>query len=324
MSSFKRAIAQAAASVGGIDRTDVTERLRRTFSSPAYRPPMLPAVAIQVMELSHKPDVKFEDVVRLLQTDPVLAARVLSIAGSAAYAARTPILTLQQAAVRLGLKALREVVLEAALHLKVFRVPGYEELMARLAAHSAAVAHVMRSVCRRTRIESEYAFLCGLLHDVGFAAALLAFAGDPAMRAVPFAELAPVLGEAHAEASGTLARLWKLPAPLQRVVATHHDVEVDGKPEPVNAALVVAEQLAWEAGSGLAPPPEGADPMSLTTPEPPLDGLDCNWTGLVDQARKVLGMEDLALGAARAEAFQVVRALKPAEGGRPARPTRAG
>ena len=320
MSSIERAMARASASVGGIDRADVIDRLRRTFSSPSYRPPMLPAVALQVMELSHRPEVRFEDVVLVLQRDPVLAARVLSIAGSAAYAGRAAVLTLQQAAVRLGLKALRDVVLEAALNLKIFRAPGFDEPMKRLAAHSTAVAHVMRAVCRRTRIESEYAFLCGLLHDVGFAAGLLALASDPATRGAPFAELGPALGEAHEEASGVLARLWKLPAPLQRVVATHHEVEVDGRPEPVNAALIVAEQLAWEAGAGLAPPPEEADPLSLATPEPPLDGLDGNWTGLIDQARAVLKMEDLALGAARAEAFALVRSLGPEEPRRPGHP----
>jgi putative nucleotidyltransferase with HDIG domain len=260
--------------------------------------------------------VKFEQVVALLQKDAVLAARVLSIAQSAAYAGRSPVQTLQQASVRLGLKTMRDVVLEAALHVKVFRVPGYEAAMERLARHSAAVAHVMRAVCRRTSVESEHAFLCGLLHDVGFAASLLALAEDPTWRRAAFEDLKPVLDEVHEEASGLLARLWKLPENIQRMVATHHEPAPGGRSEPVNATLVVAEQLVWEAGAGLEPPPPDAAPLSMTTPEPPHDGIDVNWSGVVDEARKILRLDDLALAAARAEAFQLVETLGGQAGGR--------
>ncbi len=316
MPQYQAAIRAAADSVGGLDRHDVVAHLHRTFASPGYQPPMLPEVALEVMQLSQRPDVKFEEVVALLQKDAVLAGRVLSIAQSSAYAARSPIQTLQQAAVRLGLKAMRDVVLEAAIHMKVFRVPGYEAAMERLARHSAAVAHVTRAVCKRTNVEAEYAFLCGLLHDVGFAASLLALAGDPTWRRATFEELGPVLDEVHEEASAVLARLWKLPEGIQRLVATHHDPAPDGKAQALNASLVVAEQLCWEAGAGLEPPPPGAQAFSMETSEPPSDGLDVNWTGVVEEARKILRLDDLAMAAARAEAFQVVAAL----GGVPAAP----
>jgi HD-like signal output (HDOD) protein len=309
MSRLKTAVSVAANAVGGLDKYDVVAHLQRTFSSPSYKPPMLPQVAIELMQLSQQPDVKFDEVVALLERDPVLATRVLSIAQSSAYAARSPILTLHQATVRLGLKTMRDVVLEAALTLKVFRVPGFEQAMERLSRHSIATAHVMRAVCRRTRVETEFAFLCGLIHDVGFAASLLALANDPNWSRSTFEELAPVLDEVHEEASGVLARLWRLPEPLQRLVANHHEAAPNGKIELVNASLIVAEQLAWEAGAGLSPPPADADPRSLATPEPSLDGVDVNWTGVVDEARKCLAMDDLAMGAARAEAFQIVEAL---------------
>lgn len=303
------ALAAAADSVGELDRHDVVVRLQRTFGAPGYQPPMLPEVALEVMQLSQRPNVKFEEVVTLLQKDAVLAGRVLCIAQSSAYAARSPIQTLHQASVRLGLTAMRDVVLEAAIHLKVFRVPGYEAAMERLARHSAAVAHVMRAVCRRTNVEAEYAFLCGLLHDVGFAASLLALCDDPGWRRASFEALAPVLDEVHEEASGLLARLWKLPEGIQRMVATHHEPAPGGKVELVNATLIVAEQLCWEAGAGLEPPPKEATAFSMTTPEPPIEGVDVNWSGLVDEARRHLRLDDLALAAARAEAFQIVERL---------------
>lgn len=294
-----------------LDQDELTARLQRTFSSPSYQPPVLPAAAVEILQLAQRPDVTFEQVAPALERDPVLTARVVSVAQSAAYSSRSPIQTLHQAAIRLGVKGVRDLVLEAALHLKVFRAPGHDLAMARLARHSSATAHVIRVVCRRTRVEAEHAFLCGLLHDVGFAAATLALAEDPVLRRTPFEELAPVIDEAHPQASALLTRAWGLPASIQQLVATHHEVRVHGRPEPLNAALIVAEQLVWEAGAGLEPPPPDAGPLSTRMPEPPLSGLDANWTGLVEQARQALSMDELALCALRAEAFEVVRRSGP-------------
>jgi putative nucleotidyltransferase with HDIG domain len=292
-----------------IDRQDVAVALQRTFSSPAYRPPVLPAAAAELLQLSQRADLEFDEVVRLLGKDPVLAARVLSIAQSAVFAGRSPIATLHQAVVRLGARRMRDLVLEAALHLQVFRVPGFDAPVARLARHSVAVAHVMRAVCRRLGVDAEHAFLLGLLHDVGFAAGYLALSATPLEDGVSPADVSAVLDEVHEEASATLLGLWRIPEPIRAIVARHHDLAVDGRPERLVAALVVAEQLAWEAGAGIEPPPPDASPLSLETPEPPLGGLDVNWSGVVEEAARLLGLAPLALGAARAEAFELVRAL---------------
>lgn len=286
-----------------MDAPALTAALERSFASPQYRAPTLPSVAMELMQLASRPDVKFQDVSGLLQRDPVLAARVLSIAQSAAYATRTPTISLHQAAVRLGLKTLREIVVEAALHVKVFCVPGYEDVMARLYRHSTATAHVTRAVCRRTLVSAEYAFMCGLLHDVGFAASLIVVSERREWRRIPLGVVYPVLDGLHASVSGLLARQWKLPAAIQEVVATHHAVTVEGKPRQVNAAIVLAEQLCAEAGAGLATPGDG--------PEAALDAVQPE---ALEEAQRVLKLDDAALAAVREEARELVAGLgKPAE-----------
>jgi putative nucleotidyltransferase with HDIG domain len=243
-------MAGAAASI--FDGGAVRVRILRLFASPSYRPPRLPQVALEILALSRQPDVDFDAVVAVLERDPILAAKVLSLCQSAAYARGAPVRSLRQALVRLGLDALRDLVLEAAVHLRVFRVPGYEQPMARLGRHSTVVARLMPALCGAAGVDSEYAFLCGLLHDVGIAACLLAISDDQRGIVVPFSEAARVVDDLHEEASGLLARLWDLPPDVQRVVASHHRLVYGGTPSPVNAALLVAEALAREVDAGVS------------------------------------------------------------------------
>jgi putative nucleotidyltransferase with HDIG domain len=267
-------------------------------------------VAVEVVQLAQKPAVHFPDVVRALEKDPVLAAKVVSLAQSAAYAGRGGgIVSLYQATVRLGIKQLRDLVVEASLQLKVFKVPGYGAAMTRLARHSTATAHVMRSMCRRVQLDAEHAFLAGLLHDVGIAGGLLALAEEPRLSALSFEALGPVLEQAHQQISLQLTRTWKLLPEVQELVSTHHAIVVGGRARPLNAALILAEQLVWEAGAGLAPAPDTARPTSVETPAPPPGALDAVPPERVAEALMVLKLDRVALATARGEAFQIVKQL---------------
>jgi HD-like signal output (HDOD) protein len=283
-------------SASACDRSVVHVRLLRLFASPTYQPPKLPQVALEIMELSQRPEVSFDEVSAVLEKDPLLAAKVLSIAQSAVYAPRSPILSLRQATIRLGLKTLRDLVLEAAVSMRVFRAPGYGEAMERLSRHSTATAYLLRALCRRTGIDAEYAFLCGLLHDVGLAACLLALSDEPRGGAVPYDTLGPALDDLHEEASGLVTRLWALPPQVQQLAASHHDLEVGGRPDQLHAALIVAEALAGEQGAGMEPPGATA-------------GLDLNGPELLEQACGALGLDAPALAATRAEARGILGAL---------------
>jgi HD-like signal output (HDOD) protein len=288
---------------------DLTAAIQEALASPGYRPPVLPAVALEVMNLAGQRDVDLGEVVKLLERDPVLAARVLALAQSAQYARRSPVVTLRQAAVRLGLEALTHLVLQAALALRIFRVPGFDAFAARVNLHATAAAHVTRDVCRRAGIAGDHAFTAGLLHDIGLSSCLLMITERPEWRKLSLAQLAPVLDAVHADASGLLARRWKLPEPLPSILATHHQAVIDGKPQPVNAALIVAEQLCWEAGAGILEAPAGASPTGEELPEQPLDGIDTSWPSVVKEALEIVRLDAAVLRAARVAAFDAVASI---------------
>ena len=103
------------------------EELSKLFSSPRYQPPALPAVALKVMALARRPKVEFEELAKTIEQDSLLAAKVMTRAESVMYSGQNPVRSLRQAAVRMGVGGLRDLVIEVAMNLRVFRSPGLEK-----------------------------------------------------------------------------------------------------------------------------------------------------------------------------------------------------
>ncbi|MBK7864623.1 MAG: HDOD domain-containing protein [Archangiaceae bacterium] len=233
------------------------EALTRTFQSPRYQPPMLPEVATDLLAMAGRADVEVAQLVKLLEKDALLAGRVLKLCNSPLYGNAEPVRSLKAAVVRMGLAELRDVVMEASLSFRVFKTTGYSEAVDRVRLHSTAVAHLARTITRFTSFEAEYAFLCGLLHDVGYSAALVALGDAPkGAKLRPVVDLWPALAGLHETVSGSVATLWKLPAEVGMVLRLHHTLKVGDVVHPVAAIVSLAEAIAIEHGFGLVPKPK--------------------------------------------------------------------
>jgi putative nucleotidyltransferase with HDIG domain len=132
--------------------------------------PPMPAVAVKLMTLMKDPDISTRKVVTVLETDPLLAARVLRTANSAAYAASGPAKTLDVAVNRLGQSKVKSVIVEASAK-KLFdsRDPEIAAAYQLVWEHSVAVGLLTRDLVALTEgaemMDSGY--IAGLLHDVG-------------------------------------------------------------------------------------------------------------------------------------------------------------
>jgi len=236
-----------------MDRALVLKRLQTVFESPTYQPPRLPDAALKLLELSKKSKVDLRQVQTVLEGDALLTAEVLRIAQSAAYAgrARNPVRTLEDALLRLGFGRVTELLLHASLNLRIFRAKAYRKHLDELRQHSVLVAYLARQLSRRTALYDEHSFLCGLLHDVGIAASLIAIADGLGKSEPPHFELIwPAVRDAHARAGATLARLWDLPAEVAVVLQHHHEFEVSGHAHPTSAVVALADLVASELGVG--------------------------------------------------------------------------
>lgn len=127
--------------------------------------PVLPATTQKVLGLMSDPDVSIEKVKRLVSTDPGLTAKILKVANSAFYGSYRNIQNLSQAILRLGLNAVRNIVVATSMK-NVYKKFGLaEKLIWEQMIGSALAASV---IARHTRVvDPEDAFIGGLLHDIG-------------------------------------------------------------------------------------------------------------------------------------------------------------
>jgi HD-like signal output (HDOD) protein len=280
----------------------ISAYLLEHFASPSYTPPLLPAVAVEVHNLAHKPNVDIARVVSVLEKDPLLAGRVLKVSQSALYARRDPPKSLSEAVVHIGMRELSNVLWEVAFTMRVLRVARYAAVTEAVVQHSSRCARLTRLVCSSAGVKSDYGFLCGLLHDVGITASLgvLAEHADASKgplaghKVIPDALIGHTLRRCHEEATRAVVRLWKLPDEVLSVVGHHHSVQ--GEISPVLAGLIVAEGLAasLDDGAWMAGGVESADPILLGRAQAALKISDENMTVLREEARILLFVPPLS------------------------------
>lgn len=249
-----------ASDVGAVDTGLLAVRLQQLFRDPRYQPPTPPSVAMELVALSRRSEVEVDDAVQLFARDPMLAAKVLKVARSPLYGARN-IPTLKDAVVRLGMRRLHHIVLEAALEMRVFRSAAYGPWMEKVRRHSIAVGHVAGHIAYLGSVDPDQALVAGLVHDVGLAAAIGAV-GD---RAKDFADvdkegLAAALKDVHAELGAVVAEAWQLAPEVRLVVGGHH--EIKRRADPLLATVVVAEALCGGRGMDVDVDGHDLDPFA--------------------------------------------------------------
>lgn len=117
------------------------------------------------------PDLHADEAARLVQAEPLLAARTVAIANSAAYKRSGSDVTNVRAAVqRVGfrtLNALAAAVIVRQLDSKITQ-PDLRAKADQLWKHSAHVAALAQVIARRvTHVDPETAMFAGIVHEVG-------------------------------------------------------------------------------------------------------------------------------------------------------------
>ena len=228
----------------------------------------LPEVAAELLTLLAEAACDTDRLAGVIQTDPALSAKILSLAARQSVAFTDGRPNIQEAAARLP----REMLREAILSVKVFPTLNWScdtdsrRLLPRrqLALHSLATACCAEELARFVLPPEQRpaAYLAGLLHDIGKPALdeIMPKSFEQLVRQARATgeELYEVeqehLGLDHASLGKRLAEKWQLPGSIVSCIWLHHtDAQTLAatQAEPLLPAVVaLADRLARKAAIG--------------------------------------------------------------------------
>jgi HD-like signal output (HDOD) protein len=223
-------------------------------------PPVMPALAPRIMALVNEPVVDIVQLSRLIEHDLAISAKLLSVANSPVFGARSQVRTVREAITFLG----TEQVAQVAIGLACTSLYEGDAAAAsgpmrarwpRLFRHAMATAYGSANLALRFgRSQSEQAFLGGLFHDVGKAVALraietLTLRGKLSDLSEPL--LDEVVHRIHAFPGEEFYGKWSLPEPLMTICAQHHQGEelVEAPPVLDCVTLMSGFDTVWYGGA---------------------------------------------------------------------------
>jgi HD-like signal output (HDOD) protein len=224
------------------------EALAAELSGGKVDLPSFPDIALRVRQVLADDEVTQEKVVRVVGSEPALAARLMQIANSAAinFSGR-PITELRSAIARMGFNMVRSAAIAFAMSQlkKVDALRGLEQPLEELWQSSAAVAAMSHAVARRfSRVNADTALLAGLLHGIGKLYILTRSSRHPAL----FADQATYHGivrDWHAAVAKALLENWDMAEEIVLAVSEYEDFEREqAGPPDLTDVLTVGHLLA--------------------------------------------------------------------------------
>ena len=211
-------------------------RIQQRLEATIELPPLAESVR-RIMRLRSDPDVTIDEITSVVETDPALAAQVMSWASSSYYASQSKIRSVEDAIVRvLGV----DLVINLALSLSLGKSlslpkdnPQSSTPYWQQSIYTAAVIEgLTRAMPREQRPEVGMTYLGGLLHNFGYL--LLAYVFPPHFSLIcRHLEVNPhvshslieqhLLGISREQMGAWLMGFWGMPDELAIAVRFQHD-----------------------------------------------------------------------------------------------------
>ena len=240
--------------------------------------PPLPQSITQILELTRNPKSSVQDLAKVLERDPKLAANILRRANISYYGFSREISTISHAIVCLGLDTVKSIALNSsAQEMLNDEISAYALEKGMLWQYSICCATCARIIAKRIRFrEFEEAYIAGLLLDIG-KIILSSYAEEYFIQIieksksdrVPFDRTEQeVLGFDHSQIGWRIIKKWNLPRSLVEAVKCHHRPDQAKTHKKLTYIVHLADAISCMLGIGL-----GCDSLMYVFEENALDIL---------------------------------------------------
>lgn len=212
--------------------------------------PPMPHVLLRFLKVVEDDRASIAELATLVGMDPALSARFLTVANSVALRRKREITSLEQCMVTLGTRLARTLAACLVVQSVFARAAGDIQYDFKgFWGHSLRVAEMSRAIAvKKGGIDSEEAYLAGLMHDIGLLLLLGSEGeryGDLLKRSIDETVLSdmekPIIGTDHAAVGAWLIDQWKLSSFMSDAVLFHHKPSI----EIVDADTL--SQIVWSS-----------------------------------------------------------------------------
>ena len=238
-------------------------RIQQRLEATIELPPLAESVR-KIMRLRSDPNVTIDEITSVVETDPALAAQVMSWASSSYYASQSKIRSVEDAIVRvLGVDLVINLALSLSLGKSLSLPKDHPQSSTpywQQSIYTAAVIEgLTRAMPREKRPEVGLTYLAGLLHNFGYL--LLAHVFPPHFSLIcRHLEVNPhvshslieqhLLGISREQMGAWLMRFWGMPDELALAVRFQHDPTYIGTDAHYPNLVCVALGLLRSRGIG--------------------------------------------------------------------------
>ncbi len=197
--------------------------------------PVLPEIYLRMEKELNKLEISVHRISEIITLDPLMVAKILHIANSSFCIFSKGINNLVNAINMLGTNIIKTLV----LYIKVFTINNVtldtQAMLKRLRSHSIETAKIAKSIAEsdsKNRELIEYAYIAGLIHDIG-KIVLLQYSdknnqnkythevfGNNCIEAEK-----RIFGVTHVETAVYLLGLWGFPDKIVDAISNHHQIE---------------------------------------------------------------------------------------------------
>lgn len=213
--------------------------------------PSLPATAYEILHLTVNPLLSINELKNIIERDPAISAKILSVANSAFFGYPVRINRIDDAIIRIGIGNVKSIAVGIAI-LSFLGDGRTTADYSRLFNHCVTVGLCSRFIARNLRLSiAEDILIEGLLHDLGY---LVLYRSFPTVfrKILESRESTGsllraeknILSYTHADVGFWLAEHWNLPETMLDANLYHHTPSLAKRNEKLLAVIHIADYIS--------------------------------------------------------------------------------
>jgi len=179
--------------------------------------PNFPDIALKVRKAIQQ-DYEIADIVKIVNLDPVISAKLIQVVNSPIYRPLNPISNCFDAINRLGLTTTRNLVTAFSMkNLVKSENPSIKRLIQHTWLQSIKVSSISYTLAQFIQtVDPDEALLAGLLHNIGILP-ILTFADSLPESAYQSADIELCISEIHGQIGSIILEKWEFPNNLRQI-----------------------------------------------------------------------------------------------------------